>query len=116
MKVAHSGVGLGNPVRSIRHSDKVQKMTTKSFIDHSGRKTQLRSKEINKMLWRLLHSMKNREWVKINILQIERTKLRGKVLLSKALRCIQNRGTNSEFSTQTKLCCQPGEGSMDSPS
>jgi len=107
IKVAHNGGGVGNPARSIRGSGKVQRMTTKSFIDHPGRKIQL--KEINKMLWCLLHSMKNREQVKINILQIERTKLRGKVLLSKARRCIQNRGTNSEFSTQTKLCCQPGD-------
>lgn len=49
-----SGVGLGNPVRSIRGLDKAQRMRTRSFIDHSGRKTQLKIKEINKMLWCLL--------------------------------------------------------------
>lgn len=59
MKGAHTGVGLSNPVRSIRGSGKAQRMTSKSFIDPSGRKTQLKIKEINKMLWCLLHSMKN---------------------------------------------------------
>lgn len=116
MKAAHNGMGLGNPLRSIRGSDKVQRMTSKAFIGHSGRKTQLRSKEINKMLWWLLCSMKNSVRVKIGILQIGRTKLRGKILLSKALRCMQKKGMNSDFGTQTELCCQPGESGVDSPS
>lgn len=115
MKVPHNSMGVGNPVRSIRGSDKIQRMTTRSFIDHSGKKMQLRSKEINKMLWCLLCSMKNREQVKINILQIERTKLRGKVSLSKAARCTQNSSTKSEFSTQTKLCWQPCKSGVDTP-
>lgn len=107
MKTVHNDMGLGNPVRSIRGSDEVHRKTAKSFIDHSGRKTELRSKEINKMLRCLLNSVKNGGRVKINILQIEKDKVKAKVLLSKALRCIQNRGTNSEFSLQTNLCCQP---------
>lgn len=68
------------------------------------------------MLWCLLHSMKNRERVEINILQTERTKLRGKVLLSKPLQCVRNRGTNPDFSTQTKLCFQIAESGVGSPS
>lgn len=41
MKGFHTGVELGNPERSIRGLDKAQRMKSKSFIDHSGRKTQL---------------------------------------------------------------------------
>lgn len=59
MKGAHTGVGLSNPVRSIKGLDEAQRMTSKPFIDPSGRKTQFKIKEINKMLWCLLHSMKN---------------------------------------------------------
>lgn len=59
MKGFHTGVGLGNPERSIRGLDKAQRMTSKSFIGHSARKTQLKIKAMNKMLWCLLHSMKN---------------------------------------------------------
>lgn len=106
MKIVHNDMGLGNPVRSIS-LDEVQRKTAKSFIDRSGRKTELRSKEINKMLRSLLNSVKNGERVKINILQIEKDKVKAKVLLSKPLRCVQNRGANSEFSMQNNLCCQP---------
>lgn len=78
MKIAYKDMGLGNPVRSIRGLDEVHRKTAKYFIDHSGRKTELRSWKINKMLLCLLNSMKNREWVKINILQIEKDKVKGK--------------------------------------